>query len=324
MSEAQWLSATSAGRLLRCPASAAFTPVPVVPSASTPRNAGSLAHFAMGAWLESGAWLADNPGASLQAAWDAEASRWSIDAKGLDDSVITRSRLRRRGAELASFLRTSGSNALSEAVLQDDHRRIYGQLDVVVNGSDGGAVVDLKTGDIGNGTISDDVRTQLLLYAHLFAQRYGQLPTSLVAFSLRYGGVRVEFSQSDINALLAFIELARGTRPPPAIPNKTGCKYCRRRLTCAPHWEAAEMWADPDCVEGSIVKVETSRVGLTAIRIATSRGEEWITGLAALGDGTIGVGSSIRVAEVTRRGDGAESEWRATRSTRVSPVGSRT
>lgn len=323
MSEAQWLSATSAGRLLRCPASAAFTLVPVVPSASAPRNAGSLAHLAMGAWLESGAWLADSPGACLQTAWDAEASRWSIDPKGLNDSVITRSRLRRRGAELASLLSTSGSDALSEVVLQDDLRHIYGQLDVVMDGADGGAVVDLKTGDTGKGTITADVRTQLLLYAHLFAQQYGRLPTSLVAFSLRYGGMRVKFSQADIDALLASIDHARGTQPRAAIPNKTGCRYCRRRLTCAPHWEAAAMWEDPDCVEGSVVKVETSRVGLTAIQVATSRGEEWITGLVALGDGAIRLGSSIRVAEVTRRGDGAEGEWRATRSTRVSPVDSR-
>lgn len=320
MREAQWLSATSAGRLLRCPASAAFTVAPVVPTLAAPRNAGSLAHLAMSAWLKTGAWGVNSPGTSLQASWDAEAARWSVGAKQLRDSVLTRSRLRRRGAELARLLKASGSRVFSETVLTDGPRRLYGQLDVVVSGAGDGAVIDLKTGDSGTSAISDDVRTQLLIYAHLFREKHGHLPGKLLAFSLRYGALQTEFSQSDIDALLTRIENARDTQPRLAVPDPTGCRFCRRRLGCEPHWEAADMWEDPDCMEGRIVKVERSRAGLTAVRVATSRGEEWVSGLIGVGDGIIGPGSAFRVTEIAGRSVGDQLDWRASGATRMRSV----
>ena len=289
-----------------------------MPAQTAPKNAGSLAHMAMSVWVESGEWLSDSPGPSLQSAWDEEAVRWSVDSKRLSDSVMTRSRLKRRGAELASLLGASGSGALSEVVLMDDRRRLYGQLDVIVDGADGGAVVDLKTGDDGTSEISEAVRTQLLIYAHLFGEKFGHLPGVLVAFSLRHGAVQLDYSQSDVDALLALIENARIIQPRLAMPGPTGCRFCRRRLTCEPHWEAAAMWNDRDSVEGRIVKVETAQSGLTAIRLETSRGAEWVTGLTAAGVDSAIPGSFVRVTEVTGRGaDGDERDWRATRSTRT-------
>ena len=270
----------------------------------------------MGAWLERGGWLEDDAGAALQSAWNSEAARWRVDPRGLEDSVLTRSRLRRRGAELASLLRASGRHALSEVLLRDDARRLYGQLDIVVNDS-GGAVVDLKTGDVGTTGISKDVRSQLLLYAHLYRHQYGHLPASLVVFSLRYGALPVEFTPHDIEALLSQIDEARGAVALLAVPDETGCRYCRRRLRCEPHWEAAAAWDDPDCVEGRIVKVETSRAGLTAVRIETWRGEQWVTGLTVANDAALSVGQSLRVTEIAGRDDGDERDWRATRFTRM-------
>lgn len=316
-SEPRWLSATSAERLLRCPASAAFAATPKAIPQSPPDNAGTLAHLAMGAWLDSGAWLDDEPGRALQTAWDREAVRWEVDAKGLRDSVMARSRLRSRGAELASLLKSSGSRARSEVFLQDQVHRVYGQLDIVVNDARGGAVVDLKTGADG---FNDGARTQLLLYAHLFGQESGHLPASLIAFSLRRGAVRIEFSQTDIDALLARVEEARA-QPAAAVPDERGCKYCRRRLRCEPHWAAAMTWTDPDCVEGPVGKVETSVAGLTAVRISTAAGEQWVTGLTSLPGQAVSSGSTIRVTEVAGRGEVREREWRATRSTRIAISG---
>lgn len=316
MSEAQWLSATSAGRLLRCPASAAFTGAPLVPDVSAPTNVGSLAHLAMGSWLVSGDWLDDSPGATLQSAWDSEAARWGLDPKRLEDSVLTRSRLRRRGAELASLLSGSGTHALSEVVLRDDARRLYGQLDIVVDDA-GGAVADLKTSEDRTDDISTDVRTQLLLYAHLYSQQYGHLPASLVVFSLRHGAVSLEYSAHDVEALLAQVDQARSAVPRLAVPNETGCRYCKRRLRCEPHWEAAAAWSDPDCVEGRIVKVEKSRAGLTAVRLETSHGDQWVTGLTVANCDALSVGQSLRVAQITDRGNGVGRDWRANRFTRT-------
>ena len=250
----------------------------------------------------------------MQRAWDREAERWKIGARLLRDSVMTRSRLRARGAELAAVLKASGSNARSEVFLQDDVHMLYGQLDVIVDDPGGGAVVDLKT---GTDSDRESVRTQLLIYASLFKRESGHLPTYLVAFSLRRGPVQIEFSQADVDDLLARVGAAR-EQPGLAIPDAAGCKYCRRRLVCEPHWSAAAAWAEPDCVEGLVSKVENAAAGLTAVRISSGAGEQWVTGLASLHSQALNTGSKIRVTEVVGRGAGEEREWRATRSTRVS------
>lgn len=267
----------------------------------------------MSAWLEKREWVGDDAGTALQAAWDSEAARWGIDPSGMENSVVTRSRLRRRGAELANLLNAIGRHASSEVLLRDDQLRLFGQLDVVVNDA-GGAVFDLKTGNDG---VSDDVRTQLLIYAHLYRERYGHLPGSLVVFSLRYGAHPVEFTQSDVEALLRRVDEARGSVPLIAVPSETGCKYCTRRLRCQPQWEAATTWDDADCVEGRIVKVENSRAGLTAVKVNTISGEQWVTGLSAAVDVALTVGQHLRATEVKGRDDGKGREWRATRFTRL-------
>lgn len=288
----------------------------MAPPPSAPRNAGTLAHLAMGAWLESRGWLEGGPGEALQSAWDIEAARWGVDPRRLEDSVLTRSRLRRRGAELASLLKSSGSHARSEVLLCDYARRMYGQLDIVVDGA-GGAVVDLKSGQEGTPEITNDVRNQLLLYAHLYERQYGHLPASLFVFSLRHGALPVEFSPHDIDALLSEVDAARGAVPLVAAPDPSGCRYCRRRLQCEPHWGAAAAWNDPDCVEGRIVKVETSRAGLTAVRLETTRGAQWVAGLIVVNDEELALGRLLRITEVAGGDHGEERVWRATRFTRT-------
>lgn len=310
----EWLSATSAGRLLRCPASAAFvsTPKPIPPS--PPQNAGTLAHLAMSAWLESSTWMDDDHGQGLQQAWDREAARWKVDAKRLPDSVMTRARLRSRGSELTKVLKSAGVTGRSEVFMQDDVSMLYGQLDVVVDDPRGGAVIDLKT---GNDTSSEVVRTQLLIYAALFKHETGHFPTTLVAFSLLHGPVTIEFTQAEVDKLFERVELARGQRGL-AVPDPAGCKYCRRRLVCEPHWSAAKTWVEPDCVEGRICKVETAAGGLIAVRVSTAAGEQWVTGLVPPRLHGAITGQAIRVTEAAGRGAGAEREWRANRSTRAS------
>ena len=141
-----WLSATSAARLLHCPASASFISAPDPVPLSSPRNGGTLAHLAVNAWIESGAWLLDEPGRALQGSWDIEAARWGVDARGLSDSVMTRSRLRSRAAELRALLQSVGGSPRSDVFLRDSAQLLYGQADIVVYSENGGAVIDLKTG----------------------------------------------------------------------------------------------------------------------------------------------------------------------------------
>lgn len=309
---AAWLSATSAGRLLRCPASAYFASAPDPVPPSRPENAGTLAHLAMNAWVESGAWLQDAPGRALQDSWDSEAAHWGVDAMAFADSVMTRSRLRSRGAELAALLRSAGGIARSEVFMRDSAQLLYGQIDLAVDAEQGGAVVDLKTGADSH---SEGVRTQLLVYAHLFRQEVGHLPGALVAFSLRRGAVHIDFSEGEVEDVLERVQAAR-KHPSLALPDPAGCRFCRRRLRCDPHWEAASGWEDADCVEGVITKTEAAATGLIAVRVDTIHGQQWITGFASSAGEVLNPGDPVRFTEVAGRGELLAREWRATRSTR--------
>lgn len=232
------------------------------------------------------------------------------------DSVMTRSRLRSRGAELAALLRSVGGSARSEVFVRDGVQRVYGQIDIAVDDEQGGAVVDLKTGADSH---SDGVRTQLLVYTHLFRQEVGHLPDALVAFSLRHGAVHIDFPEEDIDGLLEQLKVAR-KQPSLALPDPAGCRFCRRRLRCEPHWEAVSEWEVADCIEGVISKSETAATGLMAIRVDTIQGQQWITGLAPSAGKGLNSGDAVRFTEVAGRGELLAREWRATRSTRCAKV----
>lgn len=314
-----WLSATSAARLLHCPASASFISAPDPVPLSPPGDSGTLAHFAVNAWIEIEAWLRDEPGRALQDCWDMEAARWGVDARGLRDSVMTRSRLRSRGAELGALLQSAGGSPRSEVFLRDSAQLIYGQADIVVHSEDGGAVIDLKT---GADSQTERVRTQLLVYAHLFRQEADHLPGALVAFSLRHGAVHIDFSERDIDGLLEQVQAAR-KQPPVALPDPAGCRFCRRRLRCEPHWEAEAAWEDPDCVEGEISRTERASTGFMAICVDTVQGRQWVTGVTPSMGGELKPGDTVRFTEVAGQGELLAKEWRATRSTRAVTVSRR-
>lgn len=312
----RWVSATAVGRLLKCPVSVTPRASPIVPAADTPGNAGSLAHLALGVWLESGRWKGGEPGLALQAAWDAEAARWGINWRRLREGVLVRARLGSRGAELAQLVANAGTRARSEVVLADDSTGIYGALDVIVDdGHGGGAVIDLKSGRDVVGDLDQAVRLQLLIYAHLFRAEQGRLPAGLVAFSLIRGALPIKFSVEDVDDLIERVSEVRATQDPVASPDEVGCRYCARRLRCDPHWVAAKEWPMPDCVEGRLTKIERAAAGTTALRLETPTRSEWVTNLDADQAANVpAIGEHLRVVQVNQRRD---NEWVASPGTRV-------
>jgi hypothetical protein len=214
------------------------------------------------------------------------------------------------------LIQSVGWTARSEVSLRDRVQLLYGQVDIVVDNEDGGAVIDLKT---GADSQTERVRTQLLIYAHMFRQETGRLPDALIAFSLRHGAVHIDFSEGDIDGLLKRVQAAR-KQPSLAFPDPAGCKFCGRRLRCEPHWEAASAWEDPDCVEGVISSIETAATGLMAIRVDTVQAQQWVTGLASSVAGGLKSGDAVRFTEVAGKGELLAKEWRATRSTRSAKV----
>ncbi|WP_246078183.1 PD-(D/E)XK nuclease family protein [Microbacterium testaceum] len=311
-----WVSATAAGRLLTCPVSVAPRANPTIPTATTPNNAGSLAHLALGVWLESGGWKGKDPGTALHAAWDAEAARWGVNWRRLREGVVVRARLGLRAADLAQLIKNAGIRARSEVFLTDRATGIYGALDVIVDGgAGGGAVIDLKSGRDVVGDLDAAARVQLLMYAHLFRREYGQLPATLIAFSLIRGALPIEFSLEEVDELIERVGGVRALQDPVATPGQAVCRYCSRRLRCEPHWVAAEEWSKPDCLEGQLTKIERAAAGMTAIRLKTPTASEWVTNLdAQQAANARAIGERVRVVRVTKRRD---TEWVASPVTRI-------
>lgn len=311
-----WVSATAAGRLLTCPVSVVPRANPTIPTATIPDNTGSLAHLALGVWLESGGWNRKDPGAALHAAWDAEAARWGVNWRRLREGVVVRARLGSRAADLAQLVNNAGIRARSEVVLTDHATGIYGALDVVVDGgAGGGAIIDLKSGRDVVGNPNAAVRVQLLMYAHLFRAEYGQLPATLIAFSLIRGALPIELSLEEVDGLIERVGELRAVQDPVATPGEAECRYCSRRLRCEPHWVAAEEWSKPDCIEGQLTKIERAAAGMTAICLKTPTANEWVTNLdAEQAANARAIGERVRVVRVTQRRD---TEWVASPVTRV-------
>ncbi|WP_353826566.1 PD-(D/E)XK nuclease family protein [Agromyces sp. SYSU T0242] len=318
-SEARWLSATAAARFVLCQAAAAPRMAPSIPVPTAPGNAGSLAHAAMSSWIESGGWRRPDAGPALQSNWDAEVVKWGLERRILRDGVVTRARLGTRGAELATLLTRAGTRARSELFIKDDVHGLYGQLDVVVDGSvDAGLVIDLKTGREGGDFLSAVTRGQLLTYAHLFRVETGVLPQRVVVFSLRRGVLELGADPSEVDDFVARVASLVDESIRAAVPDQRVCRFCPRRLACEPHWTAARTWEDPDCVEGRVIRVQHAATGATSIQLDTAGVTGWLTGLRPEHlDGTPALGQLIRAVRLGRRGSSEEPEWAATRVTRA-------
>ncbi len=314
----RWLSPTSAWRLLTCPASLGR---PQGTLRSLEPNAGTIAPQAIQRWIETGDW--SDPiqrGERLTAHFDAAACDAGADVTMLRDGRMTRARLAARADQLSAALAefTSGDASIAcEQPLSDPRRRLRGILDVAVHGRRS-AVIDFKTGRDATVPLTERVRLQLLIYAHLYRCAYGQLPEMVEAFSFIHGPLRVSADGASVEATLDAITEARAQDPEVARPSPTVCAFCTRRFVCEPHWNTVPTWDAPDALEGRIAQVEHAKTGAVALLIETNAGTQWITHIPR--DRLpvhAEVGSYIRIIHVHRKSTSDPEafgwEWRAGR-----------
>lgn len=314
ISRSQWWSATGTWRLLNCPASATPAAAPTKPPATPPGNAGTIAHLALQEWVQSAQWGSEEPGNRLQEAFDSVLSAHRINAAEMPRATMTRARLKTRGIELAGIL-TSASAVLSEQLLVDETRNLFGIIDLVIPPPNG-TIVDLKTGHLAAPTTDAAVRHQMTFYAHLYAEAYGQAPGRIITFSLRTGTNELSIDPSSVATLLDEIQAARTSSPELAVPNEVVCRYCVRRMECGPHWQDIQTWKTPDALEGTLQRIEHASSGLTALLI----GEQWLSGISACAlPNTMKPGAFVRAIGARQRLGGAQ-EWIATPYTRIHEV----
>lgn len=315
MSQAQWWSATSTWRMLKCPASATPAAAPSKPPATPPGNAGAITHLALQEWVQSAQWDGEDPGRRLQEIFDSVLSAHRINVAEMPRATMTRARLKTRGIELAGIL-TSASAVLSEQLFVDETRNLFGIIDLVIPPPNG-TIVDLKTGHLAAPEAAAAVKHQMTFYAHLYAEAYGQAPGRIITFSLRSGTNELSIDPSSVATLLDEIQAARTSSPDLAVPNEVVCRYCVRRMGCEPHWQDIQTWKTPDALEGALQRIEHASSGLTALLI----GGQWLSGISASSlPNTMKTGAFVRAIRARQRQGGAHQEWIATTDTRIYEV----
>jgi len=235
--------------------------------------------------------------------FDEAARAARVDIAVLRDGRLTRARLAARADQLSSELAeltAHGASIACEEVLTDPQRRLRGIPDITILGSRS-AVIDFKTGRDATISLTDRIRLQLLIYAHLYRCAHGQLPEIVEAFSLIHGPLRVSTESTSVEAVLDAITEARAQDPELARPSPAVCRFCSRRFVCEPHWNALPTWEVPDALEGLITQIEHARSGAVGLLVEAVSGSHWVTHIPR--DRIpieAGVGSCVRIIHVNR------------------------
>jgi PD-(D/E)XK nuclease superfamily len=308
-----WLSPTSTWRLLRCPASALPNQNPRSLGAIHKSNAGTLAHTALKTWIESGDWLNRATSSALTHHFDAALATAGETVSGLPNARMTRARLNLREESLRKALGGSRppdkAHIHCEQELRDDEQRLRGVPDVAIFGPSDTAVIDLKTGHDAAAEMPEQVKLQLLLYAHLFRVTYGEGPQRLEVFSLAHGRIPVEATRAAIATAIERVETARSLPPLPQ-PREEVCRFCPRRLDCEAHWDALLGWERPDAIRGRVARVTPAESGVTAVLLDTDDGHAWVTQIPGGSLSVHSVGERIGFARVSRSSDREPQSWR--------------
>lgn len=154
----------------------------------------------------------------------------------------------------------------------------------------------------------------MTFYAHLFLSVYGVLPEQVIVFSLQRGPAEIEVTLSSVTALLAGIHNAQTLISTTAQPQADTCRFCAKRMSCEPQWDAIGPWDRPDALEGTVGKIEYSSSGANALLIDG----QWLTGIPvkALPPGAA-PGQFARAIRIRRRGGSMSGEWTTTSTTRI-------
>ena len=190
-----------------------------------------------------------------------------------------------------------------EIPVQSTDGLVRGTIDAVVReGSSGVIIRDYKSGAIlepyagGTNQPRESYQLQLKLYARLYAETFGQWPTSLELVSLTGESQRIPFTKNDCSDLLdeakASLHLVNekvakhssdSLQPILAKPTPKACAFCRYRPACSSYRLAVakpnqERW--PLDVMGTVESVRQLGNSKMLLELATSTGSVRIPGLS--------------------------------------------
>ncbi len=187
---------------------------------------------------------------------------------------------------------TSGVKFYSEKWLESKDKLIAGKIDLVIESEQESEIIDFKTGAITQDVLDDageifsevkeEYKEQLKLYAYLYFENTGKYPTLLSLVDLAKQKFKVDFSQSDCNAIFAEAKklldttnesISKGTFA--ANPTEANCKYCLYRPACSFFLKHLETDYSFNDVSGSVKNIVGYQNGNVSVFL--ENGERKIT-----------------------------------------------
>ena len=233
-------------------------------------------------------------------------------ANSVPDLEVQRIRTTRNALVIAkqarSIPRNNGGSATPapyghEIPVRSTDGLVRGTIDAVVREASTDVIIrDYKSGAIfesdagGTNQPREAYQLQLKMYARLYAETFGQWPTSLELVSLTGESQKVPFTKNDCSNLLdearaclrlvneKVAEHSRDSLPAMlAKPTQQACAFCRYRPACGPYRLAAaepsqERW--PTDVMGTVESVTQLGNSKVMLELATSTGSVKIPGLS--------------------------------------------
>ena len=139
-----------------------------------------------------------------------------------------------------------------EVELEGFDRRLTGVADVVVKNEAGGIEIrDFKSGRVlgDTGELSDTYRRQLLLYAAVYRDQFGDWPTRLVIDPLTQPSIEIDPDPSEALDVVeetfkevdGFNEAVQeGNLEALARPSRSACGFCPHLQRCEPFWKRSD------------------------------------------------------------------------------------
>jgi RecB family exonuclease len=302
-----WIAPTKIHRLITCLASGqgsrtATTQSPVGPSA----DIGSIAHRALERWVRDGLWKEDADGATLRRAYELEGIGSHTDVNVHAGGRLLGLRLKSVGKVLRDRLSSvPAEQVFPEQAAEDSDSGIRGVIDLLIVGDNEVHVYDYKTGRRAlteEGTVAEHVRTQLVAYGVIVSRLYPRHRLQLSVVSPSRGVIDVPW-----DAVLAarikdrvreLHELTETSRDLHARPEEGCCRFCRRRLDCGPHWNAAKSNRWTDLVEGEVLDVRRTDSGQSVIAVKTDDSVSWVLNVSPESLPTLVEGVPLRLRGV--------------------------
>jgi CRISPR/Cas system-associated exonuclease Cas4 (RecB family) len=180
----------------------------------------------------------------------------------------------------------------AEKWLESKDKLIGGKIDLIIDVNDEAEIIDFKTGAITESSFDDEgesstivkreYQEQLKLYAYLFFEKTGRLPSKLTLIDLSKQKFNVAFSYEECITLSEQAKMLLGTvnnsiesKQFSANPTDTNCKFCLYRPACSFYLDQLKRDHSFNDISGVIHNVTQYRNGNVSVFI--SNGDKMVT-----------------------------------------------